>query len=121
MEPLIRKVRPVRNKKVQSYGPKPELILKEICHIFEVPLETVLSKVRTKELATIRQLYYYVACTITDASQECISNVVGKERSSTLHHVLNVRAWLNNEDIYFMERWTHYIQHSVYWFDYNKK
>lgn len=105
----------------QTVGPNLFDILEDVCLIFEVPVNKVMSKDKHDDLVVVRRIYYYVSSMITDARQEDIATLINRERSSIVHHNELIRSWMKRSDPEFMKDWELYTTHSNIWKQYGHK
>ena len=64
----------------------PQLIIEAVSEHFQISLDQMISKSRTKEIAKPRQIAMYLCGTMTDASQDSIGSLLGGRDHTTVIH-----------------------------------
>ena len=66
-------------------------ILDQVCEVFEIPVQTLLSRDRTPEVASARQAAMYLVRTYTDLSSVEIGRLFRRDHSTVLAGVRRVK------------------------------
>ncbi len=96
----------------------PETIIQEVCNIFSVSKEMLLSKNRTHEVLTPRQIAMYVARMMTTKNKTQLGKIFNRDHTSIIHTLIAVKNYLKTNDPQFKFYWTAYISESkIYQFN----
>ncbi len=94
-------------------------ILVELCHIFEVDIESVKSSSRHAPYVKVRRLFCFICSKITNYSLFEISTAIGGcEHSNALHHRNKAQGFMDIKDEIFLAEWHLYTTNSSIWNNY---
>src|SRR6186713_3191533 len=98
------------------YNPPPLLdLLEDVCATQNIPVSSVISPTRTKDIKTTRHIFCYVACFYTKYTCELIGQTIGNRDHTTVINSRDVvKNMLDTNDAEFMEKWKQFKLSSKY-------
>lgn len=109
-----------RKQILQTYGPDLLDILKDVCNVYNQPIESVLSDCRKHEFVVCRMVYSYACSVMTDAPTKFIAATINRERTNVSHHRRLVKDMDSINDPAFVKEMDEYFTKSKLWVQYNK-
>ncbi len=96
----------------------PEAIIQEICDIFSISKELMISRNRKHEVLTVRQIAIYVTRLMTTKNKTQIGKIFKRDHTSIIHNLISVKNYIKTNDPQFKFYWAAYISESkIYQFN----
>ena len=95
-------------------------ILEDCCLVFNKTVAQIRSKGKTQELTSVRRIYFFVCCKLTNSSLKSISDNVLRDHTTCIHNRELVTNFLHVKDEKFMKDWNYYVKNSSIWKQYNQ-
>jgi len=100
---------------------KLDLILQEICDIFDTEPEKLKAKCKKTEVIRLRHLHFYVTTTILKGKlpiKTIASHMGHRDHTSAINGRDVVKNYIKNKDPFFIDHWLEYESKSQIWKSY---
>jgi len=119
---------PIRTNKLRERlkptpgDPSAREVLEDICRVFGVSEEALMSESKEEDVVKYRRLYFYVANVLTSVNSTRISALINRDRGTYLWHLGVCVSMFESGDDKFIALWNIYTKGSLIWnTHYNRK